>query len=131
MVTIIISFEITDLEAREYLQSDMNQALETAKNAFSDFMLFATQTLESTSESNLISSVLGVNSQELQNKPEIAQAAVDNLYTNLKDLLSEGTLQNPEQIVIANSRINSLQETLQSQGINISEEMEELTNKLE
>ncbi|AFZ27881.1 hypothetical protein Cylst_5904 [Cylindrospermum stagnale PCC 7417] len=109
----------------------MNQALETAKNAFSDFMLFATQTLESTSESNLISSVLGVNSQELQNKPEIAQAAVDNLYTNLKDLLSEGTLQNPEQIVIANSRINSLQETLQSQGINISEEMEELTNKLE
>jgi hypothetical protein len=129
--TELISLEITESEAREYLQADMNQALETAKNAFGDFMQFAAQTFQTSSEPSPVSSVLGINPQELQNKPEIAKETTQNLYTELQELLKEANLQNPQQVESANSRINSLQETLQTQGIDISEEMEELTHKLQ
>ncbi len=129
--TVLTSFEITDAEAKEYLQADMNQALETAKNAFGDFMLFAAQNLHSTSEPSLVSSVLGLNPQELQNQPEIVKVAVDNLYTESQKILSAATSENPEQIAIINSRLNSLQAMLADQGISISEEMTELTSKLE
>ena len=85
-LTNIISWEISANEASQYLQLDINQVLETAKNAFSNLILFAT----SDDDNNLIASVLEVNSQELQNHPEIAKAAVDNLYVGLtqKKLLS-------------------------------------------
>jgi hypothetical protein len=115
----------------KYLQADMNQALETAKNAFGDFMQFAAQTFQTSSEPSPVSSVLGINPQELQNKPEIAKETTQNLYTELQELLKEVNLQNSQQVESANSRINSLQETLQTQGIDISEEMEELTHKLQ
>ncbi|HLP88952.1 MAG TPA: hypothetical protein VK184_10230 [Nostocaceae cyanobacterium] len=130
-ITALIVWEISQSEAREYLQADMNQALETAKNAFGDFMLFAAQTFQNSSEPSLVSSALKINPQELQNRPEIAKETTQNLYTELQDLLKEANLQNPQQVEIANSRIHSLQEELQSQGIDISAEMEQLTNKLQ
>jgi hypothetical protein len=42
--TALASFEITESEAKAYLQAEMNQALEEAKNSFSNFMAFSTQT---------------------------------------------------------------------------------------
>lgn len=141
--TAIASFEITESEAKAYLQAEMNQALEEAKNSFSNFMAFSTQTSQAApsnptpsfnqtqSIQNLISKLIGVTPEELQTNPEAVQTAFLNVYTEFKELLGASTSKNPAEVEAARSRLHSLRETLSTQGINISEEIEELPNKLQ
>ncbi|HBE17167.1 MAG TPA: hypothetical protein DEG17_20390 [Cyanobacteria bacterium UBA11149] len=141
--TAITSFEITESEAKAYLQAEMNQALEEAKNAFSNFMAFSTQSsqeipsnstpsLEQTrSNQNLISALLGVTPEELQNNPDAAKTAFLNLYTQLKKFVGESTSKNPTEVDAVRSRLQSLRETFSTQGIKISGEIEELPKKLQ
>jgi len=135
--------EITESEAKAYLQAEMNQALEEAKNSFSNFMAFSTQTSQAApsnptpsfdqtqSTQNLISKLIGVTPEELQNNPEAVQTAFLNAYTEFKELLGASTSKNPAEVEAAQSRLHSLRETLSTQGINISEEIEELPKKLQ
>jgi hypothetical protein len=127
-LTNIISWEISADEASQYLQLDMNQVLETAKNAFSNLILFATY--EHT-DNNLIASALGVDSQELQNHPEIAKAAVNNLYDNLTEVISNPSLETSEIVTKYNSELDDFKEVLKAEGIDISQEIEELTEQIQ
>ncbi len=139
----IASLEITESEAKTYLQAEMNQALEEAKNTFSNFIAFSTQSSQENpsnfppssdqtqSAQNLISTFLGVTSEELQNNPEAAKTAFLNLYTRIKEFVGESTSKNSTEVDAVRSRLHSLRETLQTQGINISEELEELPEKLQ
>ena len=141
--TALASFEITESEAKAYLQTEMNQALEEAKNSFSNLMAFSTQTSQAApsnpdpsfdktqSNQNLISKLIGVTPEELQNNPEAVQTAFLNVYTEFKELLGASTSKNPAEVEAARSRLHSLRETLSTQGINISEEIEELPKKLQ
>ncbi len=141
--TALTPFEITESEAKAYLQAEMNQALEEAKNAFSNFMAFSTQKSQAApsnpspssedtqSTQNLVSTLLGVTPEELQNNPEAVQTAFLNVYTEFKELLGASTSKNPAEVEAARSRLQSLRETLSTQGINISEEIEELPKKLQ
>ncbi|MEH2069095.1 MAG: hypothetical protein V7K47_13195 [Nostoc sp.] len=137
--TAIANFEIPESAAKAYLQTEMNQAMAQAKIAVSNLMLFSTQTSEKAtppsnetpSVSDIISSLLGVTPEELQNNPEAAQTAFINIYSQLKEFLAESTSENSTQVESARSRLHSLRERLQAQGINISEEIEELPNKLQ
>jgi hypothetical protein len=131
--TAIAPFEIPDKEAKAYLKAEMNQAMQEAKTALSNFASVPTQTLEddqAASIPNIISSILGITPEELQNKPEAAQTVFVNLYTDLKGLLGESTDQNPAQVEAMRSRLRSLRETLQAEAIN-NEEIEELPEKLQ
>ena len=139
----LASFEITESEAKAYLQTEINQALEEAKNSFSNFMAFSTQTSQAApsnpspsfdqtqSTQNLVSTLLGVTPEELQNNPEAAQTAFLSLYTGLKEFVGASTSKNPAEVEAARSHLHSLRETLSTQGINISEEIEELPKKLQ
>lgn len=139
----LASFEITESEAKAYLQTEMNQALEEAKNSFSNFMAFSTQTSQAApsnpspssddtqSTQNLVSTLLGVTPEELQNNPEAAQTAFLSLYTGLKEFVGASTSKNPAEVEAARSHLHSLRETLSTQGINISEEIEEIPKKLQ
>lgn len=140
--TALTSFEIPDSEAKTYIQTEMNQAFEEAKNAFSNFIAFSTQTSQEApsnptpssekkqSAQNLISSFLGISYEELQNNPETAQTAFLNIYTELKQLLGESTSKNPSEVEETRALLRSLQEKLELQGINVGKEMEELPNRL-
>ncbi|MBE9127619.1 MULTISPECIES: hypothetical protein [unclassified Coleofasciculus] len=139
----IASFEITESEAKAYLQAEMNQALEEAKNAFSNFVAFSTQKSQAApsnptpssddtqSTHNLISTLLGVTPEELQNNPEAIQTAFLNLYTELKEFVSASTSKNPTEVEAARARLHSLRKTLSTQGINLSEDIEEFPDKLQ
>ena len=141
--TELTPFEITDSEAKAYLQAEMNQALEEAKNTFSNFMAFSTQTSQAApsnptassdqtqSTQNLISKLIGVTPEELQSNPEAVQTAFLNVYTEFKELLGASTSKNPAEVEAARSRLHSLRETLSTQGMNISEEIEELPKNLQ
>ena len=141
--TAIASFEIPETEAKAYLQAEMNQAMAQAKTAFSNLVSFSTgasqeppsnptpSSEQTSSVSNIISSLLGVTPEELQNNPEAAQTAFVNIYTELKEFVDESTSKNPTQVEAARARVRSLRETLQAQGVNITEDIEELPNKLQ
>jgi BioD-like phosphotransacetylase family protein len=123
-----MSWEISADEASQYLQLDMNQVLETAKNAFSNLILFATSDHV---DNNLIASALGVDKQELQNHPEIAKTAVDNLYDNLTEVISKPSLETSEIVTKYNSELDDFKEVLKAEGIDISQEIEELTEQIQ
>lgn len=139
----IAPFEIPETEAKTFLQAEMNQAMEQTKIAFSNLMSFSTQVSEeapsnptpssnqTSSVSEILSSLLGATPEELLNNPEAAATTFVNIYTELKEFLSESTSKNPNQVEAARARVHSLRETLQAKGINISDDIEELPNKLQ
>jgi len=135
----IANFEIPESAAKEYLENAINQAMMQAKIAVSNLMFVSTPTSakfppvsnETPSISNIISSLLGVTSEELQQNPEAAQSAFVNIYTQFQDFLSESISENSTQVESTQARVRHFRETLQAQGININEEIEELPKKLQ
>jgi hypothetical protein len=125
----IAAFEISQNEAKTYLETEINQEIQQAKATFSHLFSSTQVAEEPLSIPNIISSLLGITPQELENNPEAAQTAFVNLYTDIKELLSESTEQNPAQVEATRSRVRALRETLQAQVIkfpeNLSQELSE------
>jgi ElaB/YqjD/DUF883 family membrane-anchored ribosome-binding protein len=140
--TALTSFEIPDLEAKAYLQAEMSQALEEAKNAFSNFLELELQTPQEVSlnpipsshqhpsDEELISSLFGSPPEELQNNPKAAQATFANFSNELQELLDESSSKSPNRVEAARAGVSALREKLQAQGINVGDEMDELSDKL-
>ncbi len=137
--TAIANFEIPESAAKAYLENEVHQAMAQAKIAVSNLMLSSTETSEKSSPafnetpsvSNIISSLLGAKIQDLENNPEAAKIDFVNIYTQLKEFLAESISDNSTQVQSTRSHLHHLREILQVQGINISEEIEELPNKLQ
>lgn len=137
--TAIANFEISESAAKAYLENQIHQAMTQAKIAVSSLILFPTETSEKApppsnqtpSVSNIISSILAVTSEELQNNPEAAQSVFVNIYTQFQEFLSESISENSTQVESKQAHLHHLRETLQAQGININEEIEELPKKLQ
>ncbi|WP_414571925.1 hypothetical protein [Nostoc sp. CCY 9925] len=135
----IAKFEIPESAAKAYLENEIHQATAQAKIAVSNLMLSSTEisekspptSKETPSVSNILSSLLGAEIENLQNNPEAAQIAFVNIYTQFKEFLGESISDNSTQVESTRSHLHHLREILQAQGINISEEIEELPNKLQ
>lgn len=137
--TAIANFEISESAAKAYLENEIHQAMAQAKIAVSNLILSSTETSEKSptasketpSVSNILSSILGAKVEDLQNNPEAAKIAFINIYTHFKEFLGESISENYTQVESTRSHLHDLRETLQAQGINISEEIEVLPNKLQ
>ncbi|HAZ43005.1 MAG TPA: hypothetical protein DDW76_10345 [Cyanobacteria bacterium UBA11369] len=135
----ITSFEITEEEAKEYLQAEINQAVEQAKNAFSNLINFSLQKPPETTPSSekpqttifeLIAALLGATPEELQNHPESVQAGLQNLLTEFKEVIGGSLSQDSAQLNIARQRMRSWQATLKAHGVDIGETLEQFPDKL-
>jgi hypothetical protein len=136
------SFEIPESEAKAYLQAEMMQALDEAKNAFSNFLELELQTPQEVSlnpipsshqnpsDEELISSLFGATPEELQNNPKAAQATFVNFSNDLQELLDESISKKPNRVEAALAGVSALREKLQAQGINVGDEIDELSDKL-
>ncbi len=136
------SFEISEAEANLYLQAEMTQALDEAKNAFSNFLQLELQTSQEVSlnplpssdktpsDEELISSLFGTTPEELQNNPKAAQATFVNFSNELQELLDNSSSKSPNRVEAARAGVSALREKLQAQGINVGDEMDELSDKL-
>jgi hypothetical protein len=136
------SWEIPESQAKAYLQAEMTQALDEAKNAFSNFLELELQTSQEVSlnplpssdktpsDEKLISSLFGATPEELQNNPKAAQATFVNFSNELQELLDESSSKSPNRVEAARAGVSALREKLQAQGINVGEEMDELSDKL-
>lgn len=78
------------------------------------------------SAQNLVATLLGVTSEELQNNPESARSAFVKISTKLQEVLGDSTSENTTPIEAARSHLHSLRETLQTQGFDTSEDIEKL-----
>ena len=136
------SLEIPESQAKAYLQAEMTQALDEAKNAFSNFLELELQTShevssnplpsfdQTPSDEELISSLFGTTPEELQNNPKAAQTTFVNFSNELQELLEESSSKSPNRVEAARAGVSALREKLQAQGINVGEEMDELSDKL-
>jgi hypothetical protein len=126
-LTAISAFEISESEAKQYLQPEINQVVEQAKTTFSNITTSSQVTPPNPQSASDILSLLGIIPEELQNHPEATQAKFVNIFNELKELLSASTSQND----VARGRLDSVKETLQAQGINIGDNIEQLPDKIQ
>ncbi|MBD2609892.1 hypothetical protein H6G94_01140 [Nostoc punctiforme FACHB-252] len=137
--TAIANFEISESAAKAYLENEIYQAMAHFKIAVSNLMLSSTESSEKSppasnetpSVSNILSLLLGAKVEDLQNNPEAATIHFVNIYTQFKEFLGESISENSSQVESTRSHLHHLRETLQTQGINIGEEIEELPKNLQ
>lgn len=125
----IASFEISQTEAKKYLQTEINQGMQQAKATFSHLASSTQASDEALLTPNIISSLLGITPQELENNPEAAQTAFVNLYTDIKSLLGESNPESSAQTEAMRERIRSIKESIQAQAVNVN--IEELPKNLQ
>ncbi len=90
----IASYEITQEQATAYLESQINQAIDQAKDAlFNQISFFIGKTPETPQQtptlSELMTVLLGVSQEELSNHPEKAKASLDNLIATFADQIEQ------------------------------------------
>ncbi|MBD2505134.1 hypothetical protein [Anabaena azotica] len=125
----IAGFEISQTEAKKYLQTEINQGMQQAKATFSHLASSTPASDEDLLTPNIIFSLLGITPQELENNPEAAQTAFVKLYSDIKALLGESNPENSAQTEAMRQRIRSLRESIQAQAINVN--IEELPENLQ
>jgi hypothetical protein len=137
------SFEIAQEEANSHLQTEMSKAMEQAKSAITNLLTFGTQAgshkapsapspaANQTQEGlNIISALLGVPPEELQNNPEAAKDSLGKLLLGLKTIVEGATTQESEQIEYLRTQMQTMQERLEEQGIKFEAGLEELPEHL-
>jgi uncharacterized protein YjbI with pentapeptide repeats len=137
--TSVTPFEITEEEANTYLQTEIEQVMEQAKNALSNLITssVAQGRVDSTSTpssdeflSNLMAALMGVTPEEVKNNPATAEAGLQNLLSQLKAVIHGSLSEDPAQLETARDRMRSLQVTLKSHSIELGEALEKFPDRL-
>ncbi|MEG4534414.1 hypothetical protein [Microcoleus sp. D2_18a_D3] len=137
--TALTPFEITESEAQTYLQNEINQAIEDAKNALSNMIAFSIEkesqppqssTKPQTTILELVAALLGITPQELQNNPTSVQARIQNLLTEFKKIINSSLSEDAAKIDLARQQMRSLQTILKAQGVDLGETLENFPERL-
>jgi hypothetical protein len=134
-------FEITEEAAKSHVQAEMSQALKKAKNGLSNFIAMAaaqaakgntpSDTTHSESGAKLVAELLDITPEEVRNNPEAAKDGLRQvLSVAVREVIQGVTSQDPEQLEAVRIRMHTLRTTLQSQGFEVDETLEEFPEKL-
>ncbi|MEQ8972640.1 MAG: methylated-DNA--[protein]-cysteine S-methyltransferase [Coleofasciculus sp. C1-SOL-03] len=134
----ITNWEITTEQAQPYIEVKLTKAWQKTKNALSTLTNLATAAQgkmpsvnnSSETQTNPIASFLGVSPQELSNNPNAIQERWQNIFAGFQDMLQAATSEDPAHLETARSRMESLREHLQAQGVEVDEAITELPHKL-
>lgn len=137
--TSLTAFEITEEEANTYLQTEIEQVMEQAKNALSNLITSSVEQgrADSTSTrssdqflSNLMAALMGVTPEEVQKNPATAEAGLQNLLGQVKVVIHGSLSEDPTQLEAARDRMRSLKVTLKSHSIELGEALEKFPDRL-
>ena len=137
--TSLTPFEITEEEANTYLQTEIEQVMEQAKNALSNSLTSSVEQgrADSTSTpssdeflSNLMAALMGVSPEEVQNNPATAEAGLQNLLSQLKAIIHGSLSEDSAQLEAARDRMRSLQATLKPHSTELGEGLEKFSDRL-
>jgi hypothetical protein len=134
-------FEITEEAAKSHVQAEMSQALKQVKNGFSNFIAMAaaqaakentpSDTTHSQSGAKLVAALLDITPEEVRNNPEAAKEQLRQVVaTTLGEVIQGLTSQDPEQLEAVRIQMHTLRTTLQSQGLEVDESLEQFPENL-
>ena len=134
-------FEITEEAAKSHVQAEMSQTLKQAKNGLSNFIAMAaaqaakgntsSDTTHSESGAKLVAALLDITPQEVCNNLEAAKDQLRQVFaTALGEVIQGVNSQDPAQLEAGRIRMQTLWTTLQSQGFEVDETLEEFPEKL-
>jgi len=136
----VAEFEITEMEAKQYVSAETNQALENAKSAFADFVEAVAQEAKQQAATQaelplrvtpgLVTDLIGFTADELREKPEILEERVNDFFGGVKTFLQGVTSENPAELEPARDQIRSLRATFEKHGVETNEAMEQLPGKM-
>jgi hypothetical protein len=137
--TVLTPFEITEEEANTYLQTEIEQVMEQAKNALSNLITSSVEQgrADATSApssdqflSNLMAALMGVTPEEVQNNPATAEAGLQKLLSQLKAIIHGSLSEDPAQLEAARDRTRSLQATLKPHSAELGEALGKFPDRL-
>ncbi len=134
-IAAIASFEITQEQAKAHLETEINQAIEQAKNTlFHTITLSIGQSPETvrptTNISELIAVILGVSIDELADKPELAKVGLENIITAFKNVIKASLSQDQNQLDLVRQQMRSWQTILENHGIDLGQLLEQFPDQL-
>ncbi len=129
-IAAIASCEITQEQAKAYLESQINQAIDQAKHAlFNRITFFIGQSPETprqtTTLSELMAVLLGISLEDLPNHPERAKADLDNLITTFKDIIGGSLSPESARLDVARQQMHTIQTNLKAHGIDLGNTLEQ------
>lgn len=133
-------FEVTEEQAKQYVQARLGEALEQIPPAVSDYLGMLAHQAEKQefawsfkpgAPSPLVTDLLGFTPEQLRQNPELAKQWLGNLVDGLGTFLNQAASSDPAEQAAAQQRIRSLQATLERHGVATdAEKLEQIPAKL-
>jgi len=134
-IAAIASYEIPQQQAKVYLESQINQAIDQAKHALFNRINFSIgkspeTPLPTTTLSELMAVLSGISLEDLPNHPEMAKAGLDNLITTFKNIIGGSLSQDSARLDVARQQMHTIQTNLKAHGIDLGNTLEQFADKL-
>ncbi|GEM_PF-1071895 len=131
----IASYEITQEQATAYLESQINQAIDQAKDALFNQINFSIgqspeTPRQTTTLSELMAVLLGISPEELPNHPERAKVSLDNLIATFKDIIAGSLSPDSARLDVARQQMHTIQTNLKAHGIDLGDTLEQFPDRL-
>ncbi|MEQ8999924.1 MAG: hypothetical protein RID53_25850 [Coleofasciculus sp. B1-GNL1-01] len=131
----IASYEITQEQATAYLESQINQAIDQAKDALFNQITFSIgkspeTPRQTTTLSELMAVLLGVSPEELPNHPERAKVSLEKLIATFKDIIGGSLSKDSARLDVARQQMHIIQTNLKAHGIDLGNTLEQFPDKL-
>ena len=137
----LTNFEVSERRAKEYVRADMDQTLEQVRGAVSGFLAMASLEAQKHKTAppppqpaqpapDLVTALLGLTPEELRQNPELLKERLGGLFTEFKTFLENTISEDPARLEAAREQTHAVRMTLEQQGIQTTDEMDQIPDKV-
>jgi len=125
-INAITPFEITEIEAKQYLETEIQQGLENVKIPIVEIIesSFSQKPQIDNDEEfiiDLISKITNISPQEIKNNPELAKLGLEKFMQQFKEILDNSLTDNSSQLQQSHQQIQPLQDVFIEHGIDMGD----------
>jgi hypothetical protein len=125
-INAITPFEITEIEAKQYLETEIQQGLENVKIPIVEIIesSFSQKPQIDNDEEfiiDLISKITNISPQEIKNNPELAKLGLEKFMQQFKEILDNSLTDNSSQLQQSHQQIQPLQNVFIEHGIDMGD----------
>lgn len=138
------TLEISREEAKNWLNSQFGQVIEEAKGKLTNYLSNLAKSapksqpgteVKTSSETaysslSLLSELTGEPVENLQTDPDAIARSISHLLSDLIKIWENSTAANPEQLQTVRNQIKNVKSILQTHGISVNEQLEEIPDRL-
>ena len=125
-INAITPFEITEIQAKQYLETEIQQGLENVKIPIVEIIesSFSQKPQIDNDEEfiiDLISKITNISPQEIKNNPELAKLGLEKFMQQFKEILDNSLTDNSSQLQQSHQQIQPLQNVFIEHGIDMGD----------